>query len=182
MSSEQKEDERAPAIVNRDIIESRQFLNLSTPLLNSKLQTLQSESQSLASALTAKLASSPSGQSLLHLGPSLSTLPPDLHSLLSALDPLQNAVADHLRKQQLELVRIVTCGKVIEREVRRGRQAIQCKEWLDHLQAAERIIKDRGERKDGGEEEEKDALGTYLVITVQSSWVFSKLLFLMLCV
>lgn len=114
--------------------------NLSTPLLNSKLTTLKQQSATLASTLTAKLASSPSGQSLLHIGPSLSTLPPDLQSLLSTLQPLLGQVEEYEKMNQTELIRIVTAGKLIEAECRRAANAKECNALLNDLIAAEEII------------------------------------------
>jgi len=114
--------------------------NLSTPLLASKLTTLKTQSANLASTLTAKLASSPSGQSLLHIGPSLSTLPPDLQSLLQTLKPLLNSVTDYEKLNQNELVRVVTAGKLVERECRRASHAMECKDLLQDLISAEDIL------------------------------------------
>uniref|UniRef100_A0A7S3V8Q4 COG complex component COG2 C-terminal domain-containing protein n=1 Tax=Chaetoceros debilis TaxID=122233 RepID=A0A7S3V8Q4_9STRA len=114
--------------------------NLSTPLLNSKLTTLRSQSSTLSSTLTAKLASSPSGQSLLHIGPSLSTLPPDLHSLLTAVTPMLEQVRQYEKHNQKELVRIVTAGKLIERECRRAEHSKDCTQILRDLVAVEKIL------------------------------------------
>jgi hypothetical protein len=77
--------------------------------------------------------------------------------LLSTLDPLQASVAEHQRMQQVELVRIVTCGKVIEREVRRGRQAVSCRQLLENLDAAERIL--MSNNSDEIEEQNNSSLG-----------------------
>ncbi len=114
--------------------------NLSTALLDSKLTTLKSLSSTLASSLTAKLASSPSGQSLLHIGPSLSTLPPDLQSLLASLEPMLKQVEDFEKLNQNELIRIVTAGKLVEAECRRALNAKECNALLKDLVAAEQII------------------------------------------
>lgn len=114
--------------------------NLSTPLLDSKLTILKNLSSTLASSLTAKLASSPSGQSLLHIGPSLSTLPPDLQSLLASLEPMLKQVEDFEKLNQNELIRIVTAGKLVEAECRRALNAKECNALLKDLVAAEEII------------------------------------------
>jgi hypothetical protein len=114
--------------------------NLSTPLLNSKLTALKSQSATLASSLTAKLASSPSGQSLLHIGPSLSTLPPDLQCLLASLEPMLKQVEEYEKMNQTELIRIVTAGKLVETECRRAVHAKECMALLTDLVAAEKII------------------------------------------
>lgn len=118
--------------------------NLSTPLLHSKLTTLKNKSATLASTLTAKLASSPSGQSLLHIGPSLSTLPPDLQSLLASLEPLLKQVTEYEKLNQAELIRIVTAGKVVESECRRAEHARECNGLLMDLVAAEEILSSGG--------------------------------------
>ena len=157
--SEHKEEEESNATTassSSTDLSTTSFLNLSTPLLQSKLSHLQSQSASLASTLTARLASSPSGQSLLHMGPSLSTLPPDLHSLLSAVEPLCKSVADYQNLNQVELVRIVTAGKVIEREVRRGRQAELCRGLWNQLCAAETIVKNENAVTKDAEEDRED--------------------------
>lgn len=114
--------------------------NLSTPLLNSKLTTLKSQSATLASTLTAKLASSPSGQSLLHIGPSLSTLPPDIQSLLASLEPMLQQIEEYEKYNQNELIRIVTAGKLVEAECRRAANARECNDLLSGLVAAEEIL------------------------------------------
>ncbi len=114
--------------------------NLSTPLLNSKLTTLKSQSATLASTLTAKLASSPSGQSLLHIGPSLSTLPPDIQSLLASLEPMLHQIEEYEKYNQNELIRIVTAGKLVEAECRRAANARECNDLLSGLVAAEEIL------------------------------------------
>ena len=114
--------------------------NLSTALLSSKLTALQSESSTLASTLTAKLASSPSGQSLLHIGPSLSTLPPDLQSMLASLEPMLKEVEEYEKWNQSELIRIVTAGKLVETECRRASYANECRALLADLVAAEAIL------------------------------------------
>jgi conserved oligomeric Golgi complex subunit 2 len=61
---------------------------MSTSALETKLKELRERSNKHSQLLTAKLASSQSGQNLLHIGTSLSTLPPDLHSLLTQLHPV----------------------------------------------------------------------------------------------
>mmetsp|Transcript_24321 Transcript_24321/g.36236 ORF Transcript_24321/g.36236 Transcript_24321/m.36236 type:complete len:892 (-) Transcript_24321:125-2800(-) len=114
--------------------------NLSTPLLTSKLTALKSQSATLASTLTAKLASSPSGQSLLHIGPSLSTLPPDLQSLLASLEPMLKEVEEYEKMNQTELIRVVTAGKLVETECRRAAHANECRALLADLIAAEAVV------------------------------------------
>lgn len=132
--------------------------NLSTPLLQSKLTTLKSLSSTLASNLTAKLASSPSGQSLLHIGPSLSTLPPDLQSLMSNLEPMLQEVKEYENLNQTELIRIVTAGKLIESECRRSLNAQECNEILDDLIASEKILAKSYDKKENPDVDENEKL------------------------
>lgn len=134
---------------------------LSTPLLQTKLSSLQSESQSLSSSLTSRLASSPSGQSLLHIGPSLSTLPPDLSSLLTALSPLLKDVAEYQKLNEVELVRVVAQSKILKRECKRAVMAQSCQKFLKDLTCEEEVLvslmrrgkeeKEEGKELEGGE-------------------------------
>jgi len=117
--------------------------SLSTPLLNSKLNALQERSATLSSTLTARLASSPSGQSLLHIGPSLSTLPPDLQSLLSSLEPILKQVTEYKHLNQQELSRIVSTGNSIKKEFRRNVNARECADLLKELVSVENIVHER---------------------------------------
>lgn len=129
---------------NADVLSSETWASslssLSTPLLNSKLSSLRTQSQTLSSNLTARLASSPSGQSLLHIGPSLSTLPPDLQMLMDSLKPMLNDVHEYQQMNQNELIRIVTAGKLIQREVRRAKVAKDCAGLLKDFGAVEHLL------------------------------------------
>ena len=69
------EAEATSPTLEMDVISS-----LSTVALDHKLRCLREISNQHSQALTQKLANSQSGQNLLHIGSSLSTLPPDLHS------------------------------------------------------------------------------------------------------
>lgn len=128
-------------LLSEDWVQS--LASLSTPLLNSKLNSLQERSATLSSTLTARLASSPSGQSLLHIGPSLSTLPPDLQSLLSSLEPILKQVAEYKHLNQQELSRIVSTGNSIKKEFRRNVNARECADLLKELVSVEKIVHDR---------------------------------------
>jgi len=86
----------------------------STPYLQSRLSQLKIQSQNLSTELTKKLASSRSGQSLLNIGPSLSTLPPDLTSLIDALSPLLSEVSNYESINIDELTKLVNQGKVVQ--------------------------------------------------------------------
>jgi len=114
--------------------------NLSTALLSTKLSNLRSKSSSLSTALTAKLASSPSGQNLLHIGPSLSSLPPDLQNLSVTLQPLLQDVELYIAKNRNELERIVDTGRNIEIALRRAEDAKDCREILMDLKSLEECI------------------------------------------
>jgi conserved oligomeric Golgi complex subunit 2 len=114
---------------------------MSTSALESKLKDLKEKSNKHSQLLTAKLASSQSGQNLLHIGTSLSTLPPDLHSLLTQLHPVLSST-EATEKQFLQrLERLVKCGNDIRLEERRVQNARDCAELYQDLLAAEGIIK-----------------------------------------
>lgn len=114
---------------------------MSTSALESKLRDLKEKSNKHSQILTAKLASSQSGQNLLHIGTSLSSLPPDLHSLLTQLHPVLSS-AESTEKQYLQrLERLVQCGKEIRLEERRVQNAKDCSELFQDLLAAEAVVK-----------------------------------------
>jgi len=114
---------------------------LSTQALEQKLVTLRDQSNKHSQALTQKLATSQSGQNLLHIGSSLSTLPPDLHALLTQLHPVLSA-AESTEKQHLSnLQKLVTCGNEIRLEQRRVNHASQCANLYEDLIFAERRVK-----------------------------------------
>lgn len=114
---------------------------MSTSALESKLRDLKEKSNKHSQVLTAKLASSQSGQNLLHIGTSLSSLPPDLHSLLTQLHPVVSA-AEGTEKQYLQhLQRLVQCGNEIRLEERRVASARDCADLYQDLLAAESIVR-----------------------------------------
>jgi hypothetical protein len=114
---------------------------MSTSALEAKLKELREKSNKHSQILTAKLASSQSGQNLLHIGTSLSTLPPDLHSLLTQLHPVLSS-AEATEKQFLQrLQRLVQCGNEIRLEERRVQTARDCAELYQDLLAAEAVVK-----------------------------------------
>ena len=114
---------------------------MSTSALESKLRDLKEKSNKHSQVLTAKLASSQSGQDLLHIGTSLSTLPPDLHSLLTQLHPVLSA-AESTEKQYLQhLQKLVKCGNEIRSEQRRVDHAKECADLYLDLMAAEFVVK-----------------------------------------
>jgi conserved oligomeric Golgi complex subunit 2 len=114
---------------------------MSTSALELKLRDLREKSNKHSQVLTAKLASSQSGQNLLHIGTSLSSLPPDLHSLLTQLHPVLSA-AESTEKQYLQhLQRLVQCGNEIRMEQRRVDHARECADQYQDLLAAELVVK-----------------------------------------
>ena len=119
----------------------------STPYLQSRLSQLKTQSQNLSTELTKKLASSRSGQSLLNIGPSLSTLPPDLTSLIDALSPLLSEVSNYESTNIDELTKLVNQGKVVQCTIQKQEYAMKCSEIYNELVSAEEILKmDAGRR------------------------------------
>lgn len=111
--------------------------NLSTSALENKLRQLREESNQLNQELTQKLASSQSGQNLLHIGSSLSTLPPDLHSLLTQLHPVLSA-SELFEKQNLQdLQRLTDAATEIRTQQQRSLHAAECADLYADLAAAE---------------------------------------------
>lgn len=112
-----------------------------TSALESKLRTLREKSNQHSQVLTQKLASSQSGQNLLHIGTSLSTLPPDLHSLLTQLHPVLSAAETTEQQQLQKLQSLVQHANEIRSEQRRMVHASECADLYQDLLAAERDAK-----------------------------------------
>lgn len=102
------------------------LLALATPNLESRLSLLRSQSTNLSTTLTQRLATSQSGQNLLHIGPSLQSLPPDLHSLLRNLRPILGEVERYESLSRDELVKLVDKGNDIRGAVKKVREAGDC--------------------------------------------------------
>lgn len=140
---------------------------LATPSLEAKLKSLREQSNKHSQALTQKLATSQSGQNLLHIGSSLSTLPPDLHSLLTQLHPLLS-ISEQTEKEFLEeLQLLVKAGNEIRLQQRRVVHAQECAALYQDLCAAEsHVQRDASFRRENNkntttttdEEEETDEL------------------------
>ena len=114
---------------------------MSTSALQTKLKDLKEKSNKHSQILTAKLATSQSGQNLLHIGTSLSSLPPDLHSLLTQLHPVLSS-AEATEKQFIQrLEKLVVCGNEIRSEQRRVEHAMECADLYQDLIAAEHVVK-----------------------------------------
>ena len=122
---------------------------MSTSALENKLKDLKGKSIKHSQILTAKLASSQSGQNLLHIGTSLQTLPPDLHSLLTQLHPVLSC-AETAEKEYLQrLQKLVQCGNDIRMEERRVGNARECAGLYEDLVSAEnRLKKDPSMRRE----------------------------------
>lgn len=123
------------------VAEDVQVMALPTSALEAKLRTLREQSQKHSQALTQKLATSQSGQNLLHIGTSLSTLPPDLHSLLTQLHPLLSAT-EATEKEFFDLLhKLVACANDIRILQRRIDNATDCAQLYEDLEASERDVK-----------------------------------------
>jgi hypothetical protein len=127
-------------VENHIAYEDEVITALSTVALEQKLVTLRDQSNKLSQLLTQKLATSQSGQNLLHIGSSLSSLPPDLHSLLTNLHPVLSA-AESTEKQYLtNLQKLVAAANEIRLEQRRMEHAMECAEIYEDLCAAEQHV------------------------------------------
>ncbi|GAX10474.1 hypothetical protein FisN_21Lh173 [Fistulifera solaris] len=114
--------------------------NLSTAALQHKYQQLKDQAEQHGQILTQKLASSQSGQNLLHMGSSLSTLPTDLHFLLTQLHPLLQGVEQSEGSLSSKLNNICERALVIKKHQRRVIHAQECADSFEDLLAAEKIV------------------------------------------
>jgi hypothetical protein len=125
-------------------VASRNSASFSIPLSNAALEAkakqLQQQSAQLSAALTQKLATSQSGQNLLHMGTSLSSLPPDLHVLLQNLHPILSATEALEKTVAAPLEKVTSVQAVIGQQQARGRAALTAAETYQDLIAAERIV------------------------------------------
>lgn len=140
---------------------------MSTSALENKLKDLKGKSIKHSQILTSKLASSQSGQNLLHIGTSLQTLPPDLHSLLTQLHPVLSC-AETTEKEYLQrLQKLVECGNDIRFEERRVGNARDCAGLYEDLLAAENSLrKDPSQRREDvilWTDEQSFSSGMYIV-------------------
>lgn len=109
--------------------------------LESKLHALREQSNKLSQELTQRLATSESGQNLMQIGPSLSTLPPDLHSLITCIKPLLHDVEEYVEANAVELERLEQYQLNIEACSARAQHARQCVALYEDLSAGERDVK-----------------------------------------
>ena len=114
--------------------------NLSTTALQQKLKTLREQATEHSQLLTQKLATSQSGQDLLHMGSSLSSLPPDLHNLITQLHPFLAAVEQCHEEQLKALKQFVTDATEIRQLEQKHVHAQQCADAYQDLVAAEAAI------------------------------------------
>lgn len=133
--------------------------NLSTSALENKLKQLREQSQEHSQVLTQKLASSESGQDLLHIGTSLSTLPPDLHSLLQQLHPVLGQAEAAEKDLLTDLTKLTASAKEIRLQQRRQRHAAICAELYADLTAAETKVRQEAEFKKSHSKKKRDIDG-----------------------
>jgi hypothetical protein len=114
--------------------------NMPTSSLEKRLRNLKEESQKLDQILTQKLASSQSGQNLLHIGTSLSSLTPDLHLLLQQLHPVLSQAESAEAEQLQQLEQLVQAAREIKLAERRVQHSQECSDLYADLVAAERCV------------------------------------------
>lgn len=149
---------------------------LSNSALEAKARQLREQSASHSQILTQKLASSQSGQNLLHMGTSLSTLPPDLHLLLQNLHPILSATETTEKQQISQLEQVVQTRREIFHQEQRCQQAEAASEIYQDLVAAERTVRrdlnwrrygsmdpDRKHGEDDDDESEDDEEGRSII-------------------
>ena len=131
--------------------------NMNTSALEAKLRQVRDAAQEHSQVLTQKLASSPSGQNLLHIGTSLSTLPPDLHTLLTHMHPFVNVLEGFEKDQRKALTTLVEKATAIRQDQHRVRSAERAADLYADLTSAEACIQsgNSGAEKDGRGENEK---------------------------
>ena len=126
---------------NLDYDDDNEVTPMSNSALEAKARQLREQSNSHSQILTQKLASSQSGQNLLHMGTSLSTLPPDLHLLLQNLHPILSATELTEKQQMAQLEQVVLMRREILRQEKRCRQAEAAAELYQDLVAAEMTVR-----------------------------------------
>lgn len=133
---------------------------MSTNSLESKLRQVRDAAQEHSQVLTQKLASSPSGQNLLHIGTSLSTLPPDLHTLLTHMHPFVNVLEGFEQDQRKALTTLVDKATAIRQDQHRVRTAERAADLYADLTSAEACIQNQGRSVQAkGDSEEDDVIG-----------------------
>lgn len=128
--------------------------NMNNSALEAKLRQVRDAAQEHSQVLTQKLASSPSGQNLLHIGTSLSTLPPDLHTLLTHMHPFVNVLEGFENDQRKALATLVEKAMAIRQDQHRVRTAQRAADLYADLTSAESCIE-----KNGNSGSEQDTRG-----------------------
>lgn len=126
--------------------------SMSTSALETKLRQVRDAAHDHSQVLTQKLASSPSGQNLLHIGTSLSTLPPDLHTLLTHMHPFVNVLEGFEQDQRKALTTLVEKATDIRQSQHRVRASDRAADLYADLTSAEESLQSGGktnEREDG---------------------------------
>lgn len=123
---------------------------LSTSALEQKLKKLREASNAHSQILTQKLASSQSGQNLLHIGTSLSTLPPTLHDLLTQLHPVLSAAEKAEQEQHDAAQKLVQKVQSIRMQQRRVADAQDLANLYADLCAAEKGVQRDNVLRKGG--------------------------------
>jgi hypothetical protein len=115
--------------------------SMSTAALEAQLQSLRDKSNSLSQELTQRLASSESGQNLLQIGPSLSTLPPDLSSLLSSASPLLEEMQIYVKQNEVEYDRLLQLQQSIQTSSQKSLLSQHCIDvWQELTHAEEDLL------------------------------------------
>lgn len=113
---------------------------MSNSALEAKAKELREQSAKHSQLLTQKLATSQSGQNLLHMGSSLSTLPPDLHTLLQNLHPILSVTETYEKQQTMQLDTLIQSRDEILHQQRRCAQAEAAVDIYKDLVAAEMAV------------------------------------------
>lgn len=133
--------------------------NMNTPALETKLRQVRDAAQDHSQVLTQKLASSPSGQNLLHIGTSLSTLPPDLHTLLTHMHPFVNVLEGFEQDQRKALTTLVEKATAIRQAQHRVRAADRAADLYADLTSAEDCLQSERDLDEPEDEAPHDAPG-----------------------
>jgi hypothetical protein len=151
-----KEPTTSTAKQQQQQAEKEAIQTMSTSALEAKLRQLRQASQEHSQILTQKLASSQgAGQNLLHIGTSLSTLPPDLHNLSTQLHPVFLSTVEGVeRNHVLALQALVGQATAVRATGRRVTTAADAADLYADFCAAEKsvqaVVQTRGGGSSGG--------------------------------
>lgn len=127
----------------------------SSTSLEHKLKQLRDDSLKHGQVLTQKLASSQSGQNLLHIGTSLSTLPPDLNQLVTHIHPIISATENSEKNQIQLLENLIEKQKEIKATQQRIVYAKQLELLYQDLVVAENIVLLKSKKKSNQNNEQQ---------------------------